>query len=115
MKHLLKGIEFFFVQFRSSLHLTLIGQVEDSDLLDLPELLLIRLNLALQLVDQRLHALLVISAFFLCEGQLLDPAFHLGHHLLSTLESSLFDLSNIILDILDLGFQRILETWAASI
>merc|ERR1719225_177051 len=52
--------------------LAVLGQVEGGDLLGLLDLLLVGLHLALQLVDQRLHPLVVLTVLVSGEGQLLD-------------------------------------------
>ena len=53
--------------FRSarSVHQPVLGQVEGGDLLRLLDLLLVRLDLALQLVDQGLHPLVVLAVLVL--------------------------------------------------
>ena len=55
------------------LGLPVLGQVEGGDLLRLLDLLLVRLDLALQLVDQGLHPLVVLPVLVLLVGELLDP------------------------------------------
>merc|ERR1719159_1226315 len=57
---------------QSSGDLAVLGEVEGGDLLGLLDLLLVALNLALQLVNQRLHALVVLLVLVTIEGQLLD-------------------------------------------
>merc|ERR1719373_719054 len=52
--------------------LAVLGQVEGSDLLGLLNLLLVALDLALELVNQSLHALVVLLVLVTSEGQLLD-------------------------------------------
>merc|ERR1719394_1546026 len=52
--------------------LAVLGQVEGSDLLGLLNLLLVGLDLALELVNQSLHALVVLLVLVTSEGQLLD-------------------------------------------
>ena len=54
------------------LGLPVLGQVEGGDLLRLLDLLLVGLDLALQLVDQGLHPLVVLAVLILLVGQLLD-------------------------------------------
>ena len=56
------------------LGLPVLGQVEGGDLLGFLNLLLVRLDLALKLVNQPLHALMVLFVFLLRIGQLLDLA-----------------------------------------
>ena len=57
--------------------LAVLGQVEGGDLLGLLNLLLVGLDLALELVDQSLHPLVVLPVLVLLIGQLLDPALRL--------------------------------------
>merc|ERR1719461_2659212 len=57
---------------RSSGHLAVLGEVEGGDLLGLLDLLLVAPDLALQLVDQPLHALVVLLILVAGKGQLLD-------------------------------------------
>ena len=56
------------------LGLPVLGQVEGGDLLRLLDLLLVGLDLALQLVDQGLHPLVVLAVLVLLVAQLLDLA-----------------------------------------
>ena len=56
------------------LGLPVLGQVEGGDLLGLLDLLLVGLDLALQLVDQGLHPLVVLAVLILLVAQLLDLA-----------------------------------------
>ena len=56
------------------LGLPVLGQVEGGDLLGLLDLLLVGLDLALQLVDQGLHPLVVLAVLVLLVAQLLDLA-----------------------------------------
>merc|ERR1719323_1888418 len=65
------------------LHLSVLGQVERGDLLSLLDLLLVRLDLALQLVNQPLHALVVLPVLLLGVGQLLDLPLGLAEVLLA--------------------------------
>ena len=64
------------------LHCAELGQVEGGDLLGLLDLLLVGLDLALQLVDQSLHALVVLPVLVLLVGQLLDVPLGLAQVLL---------------------------------
>merc|ERR1719373_1018037 len=57
---------------KTSSNLTVLGQVEGSDLLGLFNLFLVGLDLALELVNQSLHALVVLLVLVTSEGQLLD-------------------------------------------
>merc|ERR1719431_149968 len=57
-----------------TLDLPELGQVEGSNLLGLLQLLLVGLDLALEGVDQALHALMVLAILVTCKGQLLDAA-----------------------------------------
>merc|ERR1719150_432354 len=63
---------------QSSGHLAVLGKVEGGDLLGLLDLLLVALDLALQLVDQPLHPLVVLPVLLLGVGQLLDLALRLA-------------------------------------
>merc|ERR1719422_785899 len=63
---------------KASSDLTVLGQVEGSDLLSLLNLLLVRLDLALELVNQSLHALVVLLVLVSAEGQLLDGSLGLA-------------------------------------
>ena len=56
------------------LGLPVLGQVEGGDLLGFLNLLLVRLDLALELVDQGLHPLVVLAVLILLVAQLLDLA-----------------------------------------
>merc|ERR1719346_68183 len=117
-----------------SLHLAVLGQVEGGDLLGLLDLLLVRLDLALQLVNQPLHALVVLPVLLLGVGQLLDlplglaevllavsvapvlgvqlgleladAGVHPGHGLLAALEGVGLGLVHSGLHVLDLGLQQ---------
>merc|ERR1712014_268270 len=64
------------------LGLPVLGQVEGGDLLGLLDLLLVGLDLALQLVDQGLHPLVVLPVLVLLVAQLLNLALGLAHVLL---------------------------------
>merc|ERR1719389_195158 len=116
------------------LHLAVLGQVEGGDLLGLLDLLLVRLDLALQLVNQTLHALMVLPVLLLGVGQLLDlplrlaevlqavsvapvlsvqlrleladAGVHPGHGLLAALEGVGLGLVHSGLHVLDLGLQQ---------
>merc|ERR1719346_128533 len=116
------------------LHLAVLGQVEGGYLLGLLDLLLVGLDLALQLVDQSLHALVVLPVLFLGVGQLLDlplglaevllavsiapvlgvqlglqladAGVHPGHGLFAALEGVGLGLVHSGLHVLDLGLQQ---------
>merc|ERR1719220_1364512 len=118
------------------LHLAEFGKVEGSNLLGLLNLLLVRLDLALELVNETLHPLVVLPVLVLLVGQLLDvplrlaevllgvsraavlcihlgleladACLHLGHRLLAALQGVLFSLIDPVLSILHLGFQKLL-------
>merc|ERR1719412_852306 len=118
------------------LHLAELGKVEGSNLLGLLDLLLVRLDLALKLVNESLHPLVVLPVLVLLVGQLLDvplglaqvllgvsaptvlsihlgleladAGLHLGHGLLAALQGVLFSLINPVLGVLHLGFQKFL-------
>merc|ERR1719394_1650213 len=57
---------------KTASNLAVLGQVEGSNLLGLLNLLLVGLDLALELVDESLHALVVLLILVTSEGQLLD-------------------------------------------
>merc|ERR1719186_137366 len=118
------------------LHLAELGKVEGSNLLGFLDLLLVRLDLALKLVNECLHPLVVLPVLVLLVGQLLDvplrlaqvllgvsatpvlsihlglklvdAGLHLGHRLLAALQGVLFSLINPVLGVLHLGFQKLL-------
>merc|ERR1719490_259798 len=117
------------------LGLPVLSQVEGSDLLGLLDLLLVGLDLALQLVDESLHSLVVLPVLVLLVAQLLDFALrlahvllsishapvlsiqlrfeltdasvHLGHGLLATLEGLGLGLIDAGLHVLDLSIQKL--------
>ena len=60
------------------LGLPVLGQVEGGDLLGLLNLLLVGLDLALQLVNETLHPLVVLPVLVLLVAQLLDLALRLA-------------------------------------
>ena len=60
------------------LGLPVLGQVEGGDLLGLLNLLLVGLDLALQLVNESLHPLVVLPVLVLLVAQLLDLALRLA-------------------------------------
>merc|ERR1712061_694140 len=116
------------------LGLPVLGQVEGGDLLSLLNLLLVGLDLALQLVDQSLHPLVVLPVLVLLVAQLLDltlrlahvllgishtpvlsiqlrlkltdTGVHLGHCLLATLQGLGLGLIDAGLHVLDLSIQK---------
>merc|ERR1719389_848675 len=116
------------------LHLAVLGQVEGGDLLGLLDLLLVALDLALELVDQTLHSLVVLPVLILGEGKLLDltlglaevlqavsvapvlgvhlgleltdASVHPGHGLLTALQSVGLGLVHSSLHVLGLGLQQ---------
>merc|ERR1711963_202175 len=118
------------------LDLSVLGKVEGGNLLGLLDLLLVGLDLALELVDQGLHPLLVLLVLVNGVGQLLDvslglaeillgiskasvlsiqlgleltdASLHLGDGLLASLESGLFSFIKASLGILDLGLKELL-------
>merc|ERR1719189_3244774 len=113
-----------------------LGQVEGGDLLGLLDLLLVALDLALQLVDEGLHALVVLAVLITLEGELLDLALalpqvllgvsqtsvlgvqlglklpdaslHLAHGLLASLQRVLLGVVQATLHLLGLGLQQLL-------
>merc|ERR1712029_446147 len=61
-----------------ALDLSVLGKIKGSNLLSLFNLLLVRLDLALELVNQSLHSLMILSVFILRVGKLLDLALRLA-------------------------------------
>merc|ERR1712131_31396 len=118
------------------LDLSVLGKVEGGNLLSLLNLLLVGLDLALELVNQGLHPLLVLLVLVNGVGQLLDvslglaeillgisktsvlsiqfrlkltdASLHLGDSLLASLESGLLGFIKASLGILDLGLKELL-------
>merc|ERR1719340_248786 len=118
-----------------SMGITELGQVKGSNFLSLLNLLLIRLDLGLQLVNQSLHALMILPVLIRSIGHLLDtslrlaeillrishptglginlrfkltnPSFHLVHGLLSSLESIGLGIIKPGLHILDLALKQL--------
>merc|ERR1712111_338997 len=116
------------------LDLSVLGEVEGSNLLGLLNLLLVGLDLALELVNQTLHALVVLPVLLLGVGQLLDltlglaevlqavsvasvlsiklrleltdASVHPGHGLLASLEGRGLGVVHSGLHVLDLGLQE---------
>merc|ERR1719422_2973928 len=119
-----------------TLDLAELGQVEGSNLLGLLNLLLVGLDLALELVNETLHALVVLPVLLLAVGQLLDlplglaevllavsvapvlgvqlgleladAGVHPGHGLLASLEGVGLGLVHSGLHVLDLGLEELL-------
>merc|ERR1719422_1913085 len=117
-----------------TLDLAELGQVEGSNLLGLLNLLLVGLDLALELVNETLHALVVLPVLLLAVGKLLDPPLglaevlqavsvapvlsihlrlelsdagvHPGHGLLASLEGVGLGLVHSGLHVLDLGLEE---------
>merc|ERR1719464_1327938 len=118
-----------------TLHLAELGKVEGGDLLGLLNLLLVGLDLALELVNQTLHALVVLPVLLLAVSQLLDlplgfaevllavsiapglsihlrlelsdAGVHPGHGLLASLEGVGLGLVHSGLGVLDLGLEEL--------
>ena len=67
-------------------HLSILGQIKSCNLLGLLNLLLVRLDLPLQLVNQTLHPLLVLPVFVLSVSQLLDHPLRFPQVLMSIRE-----------------------------
>ena len=65
------------------LRLAELGQVEGGNLLRLLNLLLVRLDLSLELIDESLHPLVVLPVLVLLVGQLLDVPLRLAQVLKS--------------------------------
>merc|ERR1712111_66153 len=74
------------------LDLSVLGEVEGSNLLGLLNLLLVGLDLALELVNQTLHALVVLPVLLLGVGQLLDLALGLAEVLLAVSVTSVLSI-----------------------
>merc|ERR1712203_1203705 len=72
---------------KCSSNLAVLGKVEGGDLLGLLNLLLVRLHLALQLVDQSLHPLVVLPVLITSKGQLLDGPLRLAEALVDISEA----------------------------
>merc|ERR1719216_375186 len=117
-----------------SMGITELGQVKGSNFLSLLNLLLVRLDLGLQLVNESLHALMILPVLIRSIGHLLDtslrlaeillrithsaglsinfrfkfanPAFHLVHGLLSSLESIGLSIIKPGLHILNLALKQ---------
>merc|ERR1719471_1105009 len=117
-----------------ALDLSVLGKVEGSNLLGLLNLLLVGLDLALELVNQTLHALVVLPVLLLGVGQLLDftlglaevlqavsvasvlgiklrleltdASIHSGHGLLASLEGGGLGVVHAGLHVLNLGLQE---------
>merc|ERR1712170_195060 len=74
------------------LSLAELGQVEGSNFLSLLNLLLVRLDLSLQLVNQGLHTLMVLAVLISSKSQLLDAAFRLAQVLLGITKASVLSI-----------------------
>merc|ERR1712061_316162 len=74
------------------LSLSKLGQVEGSNLFSLFNLLLVGLNLALELINQSLHALMVLAIFISSKGQLLDAPLRASQIFGSIGEASAFGI-----------------------
>merc|ERR1719336_96931 len=133
-KSLLIDISTLLGSSKVGLDLSVLGEVEGSNLLGLAEVLLVGLDLALELVNQALHALVVLPVLLLGVGQLLDltlglaevllavsvasvlgiklrleltdAGVHSGHGLLASLEGVGVGLVNSGLHVLDLGLKE---------
>merc|ERR1711983_147118 len=118
-----------------SLSLPELGKVHSSNLLSFLNLLLVRLDLGLELINQSLHALMVLAVLVSRVSQLLDSAlrlaqvllgireatvfsiklrfqlpdasFHLVHGLLASLQSISLSLIQSLLHVLDLALQQL--------
>merc|ERR1719362_2212950 len=88
----LAGFSALLCRSETVLRLTELGQVECRDLLGLLDLLLVRLHLALHLVDEGLHPLVVFLVLIGSEGELLDLPLRLPHVLLSIAKPPRFSL-----------------------
>merc|ERR1719341_1711298 len=137
-KSLLRHISSFLGGRKGVLDLPVLGQVQGSNLLSFLNLLLVGLDLALQLVNETLHALMVLPVLILLVSQFLDLALrlphtllcishppvlsiklrfklpdsgvHLAHGLLSSLEGVLLSIIKSGLKVLDLGFKKLAVT-----
>merc|ERR1719511_103544 len=118
-----------------SMSIAELGKVEGSNLLSLLNLLLVRLDLGLQLVNESLHALMILPVFIRCISHLLDaslrlakvllaishpaglsinfrfkltdPGLHLVHGLLSSLKSIGLSIIQSGLHVLDLALKQL--------
>merc|ERR1719220_2735697 len=70
-----------------SSNLAILGKVQGGDLLGLLNLLLVGLHLALELVDQSLHPLVVLPVLITSKGQLLDGPLRLAEVLVDISEA----------------------------
>merc|ERR1719391_1729439 len=74
------------------LGLTELGQVHSSNLLCFLNLFLVRLDLALKLVHEGLHPLVILPVLISCVSQLLDPPLSSPQVLLGICEAPIFSL-----------------------
>merc|ERR1711972_1213148 len=91
-KGLLMKISSFTTGLKITLNLSVFGKVKGSNLLSLLNLLLIGLDLALELVNEGLHPLTVLSVLILGIGQLLDVSLRLAEVLLGISKASVFGI-----------------------
>merc|ERR1712186_125887 len=91
-KSLLINISTFLSSRHIVLCLSVLSQVQSSNLLSLLNLLLVRLDLSLQLVNQGLHALMVLPILVLLVGKLLDLALRLSQVLLRVSTAPVFSI-----------------------
>merc|ERR1719323_603304 len=91
-KSLFIDISTFLGSGKVGLDLSVLGQVKGSDLLGLLNLLLVGLDLAPELVNESLHALVVLSVLLLGVGQLLDFALGLAEVLLAVSVTSVLGI-----------------------
>merc|ERR1712128_96266 len=108
-----------------SLYLAELGKIESCYFLGFFNLLLVRLDLSLELINQSLHALMVLSVLILGVGQLLDmtlrfapvfsiklrfkftnPCVHLSNGFLASLQGILFSLIKAGLSVLYLCLKK---------
>ena len=87
-KSLLINISTLLSSGKVGLDLSVLGEVEGSNFFSLLNLLLVGLDLALELVDEGLHALIVLPVLVLGVGQLLDDPLSLAQVLLTVREAS---------------------------
>merc|ERR1712128_404493 len=85
-----------------SLYLAELGEIESFYFLGFFNLLLVRLDLSLELINKTLHALMVLSVLILGVGQLLDMTLGFA----KVLQGILFSLIKAGLSVLNLGFKK---------
>merc|ERR1719297_311866 len=90
-----------------SVGITELGQVKGSNFLSLLNLLLVRLDLGLQLVNQSLHALMILPVLIRSIGHLLDTSLRLAEILLRISHPTGLGINKPGLHILDLALKQL--------